>query len=508
MKNVSVRSNVIANFASQGWTALMGLAFVPFYIRHLGSEAYGLVGVFALILSLLPILDLGMSPALSREMARFRAGALSIIDARNLLRTVELVFACVAVLVVVAIGGSAHWVAGSWLKIGELPVHEVAYAVVLIGAIVGLRFFELAYRSTLIGLQQQLLLSGINASLATARGLGAVAALTWLSPTIITFFVWQIVVSIGSTLTLAQAVYKTLPATDGPARFSGAALRAIRGFAGGMVGISLLSLSLMQTDKLLLSKLLPLNQYGYYMLAASIASLVYTIVTPIAQAYYPRFVELLARGDDKELARSYHTASQLVTVLAGSIGFMLIGFAEPALRLWSHDLVVTSRVAPVLAVQTLGIVLNCLMWMPYQLQLAHGIVRIIIKANLVAIVFIVPLIIWIAPRYGPVGAAWVWAALNLAYIVIVAPIMYRRILSSEEWAWYMKDLLAPLLAVCVVGTIMRRVVAEAHEGWMEIPALLLSFICMLFAAAMAASLIKQRIIRTRRWRPTFMHWPQ
>ena len=44
-----LKRNLIANYLGQGWTALMGLAFIPLYIKYLGIEAYGLIGIFALL---------------------------------------------------------------------------------------------------------------------------------------------------------------------------------------------------------------------------------------------------------------------------------------------------------------------------------------------------------------------------------------------------------------------------------------------------------------------------
>jgi hypothetical protein len=46
---MSLRANLIANYLGQGWTAVMGLAFVPMYIHYLGMEAYGLIGLFAVM---------------------------------------------------------------------------------------------------------------------------------------------------------------------------------------------------------------------------------------------------------------------------------------------------------------------------------------------------------------------------------------------------------------------------------------------------------------------------
>ncbi|MDE2060547.1 MAG: hypothetical protein KGL31_00010 [candidate division NC10 bacterium] len=42
-----VKRNIIANTLGRGWSMLMGLVFVPLYIKFLGMEAYGLIGFFA-----------------------------------------------------------------------------------------------------------------------------------------------------------------------------------------------------------------------------------------------------------------------------------------------------------------------------------------------------------------------------------------------------------------------------------------------------------------------------
>lgn len=41
------KENLIANYLGQGWTVLMSLAFVPVYIKYLGLESYGLIGLFS-----------------------------------------------------------------------------------------------------------------------------------------------------------------------------------------------------------------------------------------------------------------------------------------------------------------------------------------------------------------------------------------------------------------------------------------------------------------------------
>ena len=54
-------------------TALMSFAFVPLYIRFMGMEGYGLIGVFTTMLAIFALLDLGLGLTVNRELARLSA---------------------------------------------------------------------------------------------------------------------------------------------------------------------------------------------------------------------------------------------------------------------------------------------------------------------------------------------------------------------------------------------------------------------------------------------------
>ena len=75
---MSLRRNVLANYAGQAWTGVMGIAFIPIYIRILGIEAYGLIGIFAILQGAMALLDTGMTSTFNREMARYSAGVRSL----------------------------------------------------------------------------------------------------------------------------------------------------------------------------------------------------------------------------------------------------------------------------------------------------------------------------------------------------------------------------------------------------------------------------------------------
>lgn len=67
----------------------MSLAFVPFYIKLMGVESYGIVGVFTSLIGVLAILELGLSQAMNREMARLSVDQENAQLMANTARTLE-----------------------------------------------------------------------------------------------------------------------------------------------------------------------------------------------------------------------------------------------------------------------------------------------------------------------------------------------------------------------------------------------------------------------------------
>ena len=84
------KSNLFANFAGAGVAALLQLAFIPFYIKFLGIEAYGLIGFYIMLQAVLQVLDLGLGPTMNREMARYSVLPDKAGEARDFTRTLEI----------------------------------------------------------------------------------------------------------------------------------------------------------------------------------------------------------------------------------------------------------------------------------------------------------------------------------------------------------------------------------------------------------------------------------
>lgn len=489
-----LKINIAANYLGQGWRAIMSLAFVPLYLKYLGIEAYGLIGIFAVLQTSLSVLDVGMKPALGREMARYTGGGHNDQSIWNLLRSIELLSLVIVISVALLIWAISGWLATDWVRVPTIPIPVIAQAFSLMGVVAALQFLESIYASSLAGLQRQVVQNTVMSLVATVRGAGAVSALIWIEPSPRAFFVWQAVCSVVSLLVLRMVVYRALPAPPSPARFSWTALIGVWRFAAGMLGITILALLLTQVDKILLSRLLTLELFGYYALAGVVSGALGVLVGPISAAYYPKFVELLMRQDEAALCQAFHQGAQMVTVIVGSAAVVLIVFSEQILFYWTGDEVLTQQVAPIMSILALGSFFNCLMWVPYQMQLAAGWTSLTIAINTISAAIFVPLILWLVPLYGSVSAAWIWVGINGGYCVIGIQFMYRRMLTTEKWAWYRTDVIIPVTAACV-STVLARLAFPSHSGraaGMIILAIVATL--ALVSSAVAAPLVRQQAL--------------
>jgi O-antigen/teichoic acid export membrane protein len=235
----------------------------------------------------------------------------------------------------------------------------------------------------------------------------------------------------------------------------------IRRFAGGMAATTFLALLLTQVDKLMLSKLVSLEDFGYYTLAASAASALFFMAMPISTAVTPRFTELLGKTEQPALIETYHRASQWLAVLLIPAALVMAAFSESLLYVWTENAHLAQHTAPLLTLLSVGTMCNGLMYVPYALQLAHGWTGFAVRVNIVAVFFIVPTILWCVPRFGAVGAAWAWLALNASYILIGMHFMHRKLLPAEKWRWYLDAVFKPL----AVGSIT----VLALRQWITLP---------------------------------------
>lgn len=494
--------NLFANYAGQVWTALMGFLFVPIYVHQLGVEAYGVIGMFGALVAWLALLDAGLKPALGREMARFTGGGCDTGNTWNLLRSVEILCVFVGFAIAGAALASSNWVAVIWVKADKLSPNTIADAVSFMGAIAALRFIEGVYSSCLAGLQRHVSMNVVSVVMATVRSVGAVAVLAWVETSLTAFFVWQLVVSLITVLVYWRLAYRALPVSFTSPRFSVVALKNCWHFAGGMLMITFLALLLTQFDKVLLSTLIPLEDFGRYTLASVAAGAIFTLISPISVTFQPRLTQLHAAGHEREFTSTFHRGAQLVVVLGGSVTAIVIFHSEVLLRIWLRDNELARQTSTLLSLLLAGNFMNGLCHMPYQAQLAHGITRFSLMVNALAAIILVPLIFIFVPAYGTIGAAAIWAGLNFCYLTVIVIFVFRLLLQSERKAWILGDVIKPLLPCIAVAALGRWMLPDDLGVFLNLASLALLTVIAGGASLLVSDELLRRLLQCLHAKPS------
>jgi len=442
-----MKHSIALSIIAQGYIAVIGIVLMPLYLHLLGPEAFGLIGLFLMAQAWIQILDMGFTPVLSRDIARMRAGGMEASEALMRLRALEWLFAALVFVIVALAASTQHLIAQHWIHATSIDAGTISLCLVLIAMAVALRWFAGLYRGVLIGLEKQIRVNALLVTFATLRFAGVIPFLLYLSPSPVTFFVYQVFVSAIELLISRSIAQRQLPASTN-ARPNLSTLKAMLPMVGSMAFLNVVWIIFTQFDKLILSGVLSLKNYGYFTLAAVAAGGVLMLITPFNQVVQPRLNYLVARADEGALKALYSLSSQLTVVGFVGIGAGLAFFAEPILRLWTSNPSVAVASAPILFWYGLGNALVGMMLAPFMLQFAKGNLRLHVVIHVVLLFLLIPSMIFAAHWQGGIGTGKVFFAINLLLLLLWSPVVHKYFLPSLTWRWLFWDTL-PVMVLMI-----------------------------------------------------------
>jgi O-antigen/teichoic acid export membrane protein len=252
------------------------------------------------------------------------------------------------------------------------------------------------------------------------------------------------------------------------------------------VGITaILGLAFTQLDKLVLSKALTLADYGYYMIAWMLSSMLFVLVGPVVSVFFPRLSSEALRPDG-DPAAVYHLGCRLVSMAVMPVGAVLFFFSSNVLVIWIDQYRVVENSSALVSLLALGTLLNTLAHLPHALQLAHRRPQFGLYANVVVAIVVVPALLVSVEYAGAIGAAYVWVGLNALYVAIGVPIMHKWILRGHLRRWLLSDTLLPMGMAFGTAYILRQTLSPAVERSVSsVAALVMTYVLCLSACVLA-----------------------
>jgi len=413
------------------WVVLLNLVVIPFQIRILGAEAYGLLGFAASLQIVFSILDFGLSVTVIREVAGdTSSGRLASCE---LVQTVATIYWLIALVLGLGLVFSAGWLVHRWLVLESLSLQQAATAIRIMAGWVVFSWPVALYTSVLTGLQRLDVVNVLRV-LTTTLNLGGGIIVLIVSGRLNLFLGWMGFSAFVTVLLYMVMCKRLLPELTLKPVISSSVIKRIWRFSLDMNLISVLTVLYTQTDRLLISKLMPLSALGYYNTAYNVTKGISIVQGFFSSAVLPALASDYSRGQQQALQVHYEKYARVLVYLIGLPSFALVFWGRDILQVWTTPEVANNSYR-VLALLAVGFLLNAAMSAPYILSVATGYTRLLLKVNLMAVPFYFPALYLLIRWYGIEGAGLVWLLLNLYYLALFVPLVQRQLMGGGTLAW-------------------------------------------------------------------------
>jgi len=452
-----LRSNIAANMAGRLASTVLAVVFTPLYINFLGIEAYGLVGFYVTLQAALSFLELGLSYTCNRELAKHSGkGASASQIMLNILRSLEVVYWGIALLIGLVLTFSASVIASEWIHSKAFSSDDLENIVIVMAWVMALRWPVGLYEGALSGLQKQVSMNIVLVVVAVLNWAGAALVLWLFDATIHAFFLWQLLVSVVSVMLFASLAWFCMPGKFFQGKFSYRLLMNLMPFTMAIGANAILGAILTQADKLIVSAMVPLKTFAYYALASMIAETVILLANPVSNAIFPKMAQMVGRGAKKiEMATFFHLSAQSVNIVVAPLGLILAVFSNDVLTVYTGSPEIAGNAALVLSIMVIAKMLHANMLVPYALLLSIGKLKLSVYLNAASVCFFLPLIILLARNYGLAGAAASWLLITLGYVFIGMPLILKQYFDREWGRWVLSNILVPFLLIAPMLWVMK-----------------------------------------------------
>lgn len=400
--------NTAINMIGRIVPLLVAIVTMPYVIRHLGPDRYGLLALAWIVVGYFAIFNLGIGPATTKFVAEMLGKG----ETEGLPELVWTAFASQTVFGVV--GGILLAIASPLLvsHVLKIPValHAQAETIfLLLAAALPLDFGSGSLRGVLAASQRFDLLNalGVPASVlnyllpvvALALGLGL--------PAIVLFLVLARAISLVVIFVLCVRLY---PALRGGFRFDRKLVRPLLGYGGWVAVNSAVNPILTYLDRFLIGAVISIAAVGFYTPPYLIATKLWILPTSFTATLFPAFSASVGRGDRRWVSNTFVRSFKFLLLMVGPAALVMAFFARPLLTLWLGPKFAAEGA---LALQIMGVAVlaKSLAFVPYDLLYGVGRPDIPAKFHLLELPCYIGMTWFLITRFGLPGAALAWAIL-------------------------------------------------------------------------------------------------
>jgi len=449
--------NWILNLA--GWIVPLSVALVaiPYVVRGLGAERFGVLSIASALLGYFGIFDLG----LGRATTKFVAEALARRESERLPQVVwtslwaQALFGLVGTLITVSFVPIA---VDRYLRISPALVRDTRISLIVLSTSLTVVLIGNALRGVLEAGQMFDIVNYVKVPTNTSM---------FLLPAIGVFFhlslpgiVWLLVgARVVATISYLAACLRYFPSLRGQYLPHRNSMRPLLVYGGWVTVSNFITPLLAYIDRFFIGSLISMGAVGYYSAPYEAINRAWVVPATLAATLFPAFTNLDAGGARKRLEELCARSLKSLLLISAPTLLILAFFAKPILRVWlGPDFATQSTLT--LQILALGMLISSIALVPFSLLQGVGRPDLTGIFSMIEFLFQVVCCWLLVRRFGIAGAALAWtlkalldAVLMFATVFFLNSVSFRSLLQN--------GLRRSLIAVSILGLSLA-VVWRAH----------------------------------------------
>lgn len=439
--------NTLLNLAGQAIPLLAAVATIPYVVRGLGPERFGILAIAWLVLGYFALFDFGLGRAATKFIAECLAR-------REFARLPALFWTSFGLQIVMGCCGGLILALGTPMLAGKifhvppalrnetrhiLLILALSLPVVLAGN--GLRAaLEAAQRFDLVNYSR--IPASISIYVLPALGLALGASLP------------QIVLLMALARLAVSAAYLAccffvLPGLALRPRWSSSVTGLLLRYGGWVTVSNLANPILLYVDRFLIGSLLSVSLLGAYTVPFEAVTKLWIVPASLAASLFPAFSALTASPDLSRVTRLYARSFKYLLLLLGPVVWLLVFFARDILTIWMGA-AFARQTTTVLQILAGGVFVNCFAHIPFGLLQSHGRPDLAAKVLLLELPLYLPLAWFLVRHWGIPGAAAGWT-LRVAVEALVFGVLVAKVFALDPRAFAAHGVLKSLLGIALLG---------------------------------------------------------
>jgi len=410
MKPVAITGKLITrnwafNLLGQGLPLVVGLFTIPWLLRYLGVERFGVLSITWAVLGYVGQFDLGLGRATTRYVAdSLGRGANAELPA--LVWTslfLQLLFGGLAGLVTAAI---IPLLLGKVLNISPAQVPETRTVLLLLAASFPLIVVTNSLRGVLEAAQHFAFVNYVRFPLNVSVFLVPALSIPFhLGLPGIVFLL--ILARLAAALAYLVACFYSFPVLRRRVALDWKQVGPLFVYGGWVTVSNLVAPLFTYVDRFFVGALLSMSAVGYYSAPYEIATKIWLFPATLLATVFPAFTSLHAGESQQRLEQLYVRSVKSILLVSGFILLVLAAFSRQLLSLWlGADF--AARGTSTLQILCLGVLINSVAFVPFGLLQGLGRPDLTAKFHLLELPFYLVTLWLLLLHLGLPGAALAW----------------------------------------------------------------------------------------------------